>query len=128
MKGLVKNYLLYIWQLPQNIIGLLLFYVYYKDGNKVSWYDLKVNVKSKKMKGGITLGKYIIISNVGSLNHEYGHTIQSKILGPLYLPVIGVRSLIHAILHSSLCGKTKSYYHFWTEKWANKLSDKYLNK
>ena len=112
MKELVKNYLLYIWQLPQNIIGLLLFYVYYKDGNKVSWYDFKVNVKSKKMKGGITLGKYIIISNVGSLNHEYGHTIQSKILGPLYLPVIGVRSLIHAILHSSLCGKTKKLLSF----------------
>ena len=33
------------------------------------------------------------------LVHEYGHSIQSCILGPLYLPVIGIPSLIWASDH-----------------------------
>ena len=127
----IKDIVLYIWQLPQNIIGVILFYLYYSDGDIYNWNketsDIKVNVFSEKMKGGVTLGKYIIASNTYYTYHEYGHTIQSKILGPLYLLIIGLPSIVHACLHGYI-GKTKSYYHFWTEKWANKLSDKYLNK
>lgn len=56
------------------------------------------------------------------IKHEYGHTRQSKYLGPFYLLVIGLPSLLWAS-----CGKeyrqkhNKSYYSFYTERWANKL-------
>ena len=54
--------------------------------------------------------------------HEYGHSIQSKILGPLYLLVIGLPSIIWAGLFEKYRNKHKiSYYSFFTEKWANKL-------
>lgn len=125
----IKDTVLYVWQLPQNIIGAILFYLYYSDGDIYDWNKetsgIKVNVFSEKMRGGVTLGKYIVASNNWYLLHEYGHTIQSKILGPLYLIVIGLPSIFHAALHTYLC-KNKNYYHFWTEKWANKLSNKYL--
>ena len=52
--------------------------------------------------------------------HELGHHKQSLILGPLYLIVIGIPSLIHAWLWNPNSGK--SYYDFYTEHWANKLS------
>lgn len=124
----IKNVALYLWQLPQNLIGAALFYWYYRDGDKYPWNkesDVKINCYSEKMKGGITLGQYIIVQDLYYACHEYGHTVQSKILGPLYLPVIGIPSIIHAALHKYVC-KNKDYYHFYTEKWANKLSDKYL--
>lgn len=37
-------------------------------------------------------GRYI--GDEETLKHEYGHSIQSKILGPLYLIVIGLPSLM----------------------------------
>lgn len=42
-------------------------------------------------------------------------------LGPLYLIVIGIPSLLHAAVHDSLC-RNKDYKHFYTEKWADKLA------
>lgn len=118
----MKNTLLYIWQLPQNLLGLIVYKCY--KGYEVCTKEIcgeGIHCKvSAGMKGGITLGNYIIVSNIKSLSHELGHTKQSKILGPLYLPVIGLPSIIHASLHNKVC-KNKSYYHFYTEKLANKL-------
>ena len=54
--------------------------------------------------------------------HEKGHRIQSKILGPFYLIVIGLPSLIWATLHSSVRRLgTIDYFSFYTEKWADRL-------
>lgn len=52
-----------------------------------------------------------------------GHVRQSRMLGPLYLPLIGLQSLCHAAVHYDLCGrkKYKPYTHFWTERWADRL-------
>lgn len=118
----LKKFGLYLWQLPQNIIGKILFILY--SGTIINIDDnAKVKV-SPNMKGGITLGKYIVVHNHKYIKHEYGHTIQSKYLGPLYLLVIGLLSILHAAVHKLWC-KNDDYYHFYTEKWANKLSDKY---
>lgn len=59
------------------------------------------------------------------LVHEYGHTIQSLILGPLYLIVIGIPSTMWAFLFEK---KRKDeqipYGAFFTEKWANRLRER----
>ena len=61
------------------------------------------------------------------LVHEYGHTIQSLILGPLYLIVMGIPSTLWGFL-PCLSQKRKrerlSYFSFFTEKWANSLGEK----
>lgn len=61
------------------------------------------------------------------LVHEYGHTIQSLILGPLYLIVIGIPSTLWGFL--PYCNKKRekeqlSYFSFYTESWANSLGEK----
>ena len=65
------------------------------------------------------------------LVHEYGHTIQSLILGPLYLIVMGIPSTLWGFL-PSLNKKRKnqgiSYFSFFTEKWANYLGKKVTNQ
>lgn len=61
------------------------------------------------------------------LAHEYGHTIQSLILGPLYLLVIGLPSFMWAALpyfRKKRKENKVSYYSLYTEKWANILGEK----
>ena len=71
---------------------------------------------------GISLGYFILFDDYDNtvtevdIKHEYGHFIQSLIFGPLYLLVIGVFSELNYRF-----GFSKSYYDFWTEKWADKL-------
>ena len=123
----------FIWELPQNVVGFIVkkvskaeLYTTYKDAKVYCW----------KIYGGMSLGKYIFVpeyyketppedmhpSIVHMIKHEYGHTIQSKYLGWLYIPVIALPSLIWAGCFEWYREKTgKSYYWFYTEKWANYL-------
>ena len=94
----MKNILLYLWQLPQNIVGAIMslikpVYVEHYDGEKVTF--------SSAMPSGISLGKYIIVynglhrydwKNENTFKHEYGHALQSRMLGWFYLLVIGLPS------------------------------------
>lgn len=137
--SIIKEAALYLWQLPQNLIGLVLLMIYRpdikctaKNGNLVYF--------SKDMPGGISLGKYSIIDKdyytyvakcdmdktmeLDVTKHEaLGHGTQSRILGPFYLPVIGLPSIIWAALYGSVVAYTKNgYYMFYTEKWADELA------
>ena len=62
-----------------------------------------------------------------TLVHEYGHTIQSLILGPLYMIVIGVPSSVWFLtpgFRKYREEKNVSYFSFYTEKWANFCGEK----
>lgn len=118
MKKLLKI-ILFIWELLQNIAGFLYLKLskykftarYFLNGNtQIKYYY------AKKFPGGLTLGEFIFTDGPQHVKHESGHVIQSRILGPLYLPVIGLNSILHAAFHHC-----KNYVHFWTEKWAEKL-------
>ena len=65
------------------------------------------------------------------LVHEYGHTIQSLMLGPLYLVVIGLPSALWlntpSFVRKRRQGRT-SYYAFYTERWANRLGERALGE
>lgn len=127
MNGKIKNIAEWIWQLPQNICGIVWRNIK-KDsiitevGNSIA---SSVNAKVYLMRagGGVTLGKYIFISQTYQdqgkvIKHECGHVKQSKMLGPLYLIVIGVPSILHAWLNDYIgCDKKhkEGYYHFYTE-------------
>ena len=65
------------------------------------------------------------------LVHEYGHTIQSLILGPLYLIVMGIPSTLWGFLPSLAEKRRKnkvSYFSFFTECWANTLGEHVTGK
>lgn len=58
---------------------------------------------------------------------EYGHSIQSILIGPLFLPVIAIPSVIWATMpffERLRRRKGLSYYWLYCEKWANTLGDK----
>ena len=119
---------MYLHQLPQNLVGFLL-YLYYTDYEQMRHIGLNdvVVVNSSKMRGGISLGQYVIVSRragADTVCHEFGHCKQSQILGWLYLIVIGLPSIIWAALYGIPKIRERwSYYDFYTERWANELGD-----
>lgn len=135
----IKDLLLYLWQLPQNILGLVLI-AFYKSEKKLIASNGNYVYFSRYMSGGISLGMYSIIDldyymhlaknddakalDLDVTKHEaLGHGTQSRILGPFYLLVIGLPSIIWASLYGTkLFPYTKNgYYKFYTEKLADKL-------
>lgn len=64
---------------------------------------------------GFSLGPVVFGSpGFSDWNHEFGHTMQSRVLGPLYLLVIALPSIINAGIHPD------NQDDFYTESWANK--------
>jgi hypothetical protein len=133
----MKKVLLYLWQLPQNILGLLVILVTGARYNDIS-YDKSENFWWAIRCGrfGVSLGEYIIFGpspvSCDSLKHEQGHQKQSQILGPLYLILIGIPSFLWNIItrllwifstkkRTWLMLLIKLYYHMPWEYTADKL-------
>lgn len=53
------------------------------------------------------------------LEHEYGHWLQEKALGPLYLPTAG---LVSTVMQYRFARRGR-YYRGWPESWADDLAD-----
>lgn len=116
--------LLYLWQLPQNLLGLLVV-AFTRPSSVIPSTDGHSVVRaSYRMRGGISLGRYVVINtyqcNTTTIRHELGHCRQSRMLGPLYLLAVGLPSLLWAALHEKVA-PARSYYWFYTEKWADRL-------
>ncbi len=130
------------WGLLQNLLGSLVFLLNYKY--KHYWYHGAL-VTVWKSKSSVSIGMFIFITeepyfyeklkgthNIGELSkrllvHEYGHTVQSLILGPLYLIVMGIPSTLWGFLpdfNKKRKEQQISYFSFFTEKWANYLGEK----
>ena len=129
----IRNLILFIWQLPQHIVAIIYFgylVMMCKDLGVDSRYKQAIVIPCV-MRGAITLGNYVFVGLNSeykeTVKHELGHTIQSKILGPLYLIVIGIPSITYCGLRRIFPSlRKKNYYDFFSEKWANNLSEKYI--
>ena len=129
----IRNLILFIWQLPQHIVALIYFgylVMMCKDLGVDSRYK-QATVIPCIMRGAVTLGNYVFVGLNSeyrkTVKHELGHTIQSKILGPLYLIVIGIPSITYCGLRRIFPSlRKKNYYDFYTERTANNLSEKYI--
>lgn len=84
--------------------------------------------------GSVSLGLFVFVSRRSAiprgelLAHEYGHCIQSLILGVLYLPIIGLPSIIWAgLFRNYRHRKGVLYDSFYPERWANSLGHRFQN-
>lgn len=115
-----------LWQLPQYLLGRAYKFFKYGDLTEIGKYKDAIYYVVDGQRGSVTFcSDYIFLSKLASkssyiVRHEYGHTIQSKYLGWLYLIVIGLPSIIWAFIHSNFM-RNKNYHSFYTEKWADKL-------
>ena len=96
----MKEVLLYLHQLPQNLLGLLVIFFTKARYNDIDYRKKDNHWISHKYRFGVSLGKYIIFGGsvtLISLKHEQGHQKQSLYLGWLYLLVVGLPSIIRNI-------------------------------
>lgn len=126
MKKLLNTLLFilsFIWQLPQSLIGIimLLFFRVFGYVKLISYRKLCFIYEAECMSGGISLGNFAIVSPKSAkrpeiIAHEQlGHTWDSKLMGPLYLFIVGIPSLLNAWFDFTDC-----YYDFYPERWSNK--------
>ena len=127
----MKKFLFCLWQwtwgFPQTLIGFILFLIH-KDAPHRVYHGCIVTRWDKA--GSLGVGMFLFLSKNsydtgGQVQvHEFGHAVQSVILGPLFLPVMGIPSFLWCNLKS--CRKLRkekgvSYYAFYPESSANYL-------
>ena len=111
--------LLAIWQLPQFIVALVML-PFLGDLKLIADRHFNLCFVGSNMMGGISPGPFAYVSprltgDVYVAHELDGHTVDSKIWGPLYLLVVGLPSLLNAEFNFTDC-----YYDFYPERWANK--------
>jgi hypothetical protein len=126
----------FTWELPQQLLGFLMGLCCWMRGTIRSDHFFKgvlfTETSSFGAGYGISLGNIVIHGpdSPGALKqHEFGHCIQSRILGPFYLLVIGIPSFLWATTLS--IGWKYGYFlkadydAFFIERSATKLGCKY---
>lgn len=125
---IIIKILRWIWEFPQCLLGFILTKIYKVE---LKEYYNNIAIYAGNFPSGISLGLYILLSNYSykyntnfGKEHEYGHTIQSKILGWLYLPTVGLVSSMWNILRFIFPKLSNiDYYSIWPENWADKLGN-----
>lgn len=128
------------WCLPQTLLGYLMLKKYKRMGwvNDIIEYRLgTVLIRQIALGGGRSLGKYVFTYDYKDSKrseelktkaqkrmdrHEYGHALQSLLLGPLYLFIIGGPSILWHKHFDKVKNKVDIDYYkdFYTERWADK--------
>ena len=141
----MKGFLYVLWQctwgILQTALGLIVFLLHL--GDRHFFYHGAI-ITQWQGKSSVSLGLFVFVTaepffynklkrthtlpelSARLLVHEYGHTIQSLMLGPAYLIVIGIPSSLWGFLpHLQRKRKTQqlSYFTFFTERWANRLGE-----
>ena len=125
MKRVLFIFIQWIWGFPQNAAGVFL-YLLKKHANTGGTYRY-AQVIHWDRKDSLSLGMFLFIGTgcgMRIIKHEYGHTIQSLILGPFYLILVGIPSYIWCHFPGCkkqwLSGKV-SYFSRYPENWADRL-------
>ena len=115
----------FTWGILQNLVGLVMFLVCKMLGYKSKKYKNAIATKWNNKYGSVSLGMFLFVTDDEDeelVAHEYGHSLQSIFLGPLFLFVIGLPSVCWAAFGDNYREKHgKTYYDFYTEKWSNEL-------
>ncbi|MDB4936990.1 MAG: hypothetical protein JWP87_3962 [Labilithrix sp.] len=123
------------WEAPQSTLGAVNFAIELARGgvSRVTRERGRIFVELRGSRA-ISLGHFVFwstvdapIVRVGPYNkeHEYGHALQSRMLGPIYLAVVGVPSTIRVMYAAAQYLVTKKpwdgYYEGFPESWADRL-------
>jgi len=127
----------FTWGLPQNLVGGIAWLLLRKKHKQERFHYSFVTYVSAERLEGTTLGMFIFInpehpdSWVHDIRiHEYGHTIQSLVLGPLDILLAGLPSAVWFSLPALKRYREKnqvSYFRFYPESWANRWGQRWAD-
>lgn len=142
MKTVLYRVIQCTWGVLQSLLGFIVYLLHRKCPH-FSYYGAVITQWNNP--ASVSLGMFVFVTaepyfyeklkdtytreelSERLLVHEYGHTIQSMLLGPLYLIVMGIPSTLWGFfpsLNRIRREKQFSYFSFFTEKWANVLGEK----
>ena len=117
------------WGLPQTLIGFWVFLICRMRGRSSFLMETAVCTEWGR-NDGISLGLFFFCPKNGGIHlHEYGHTFQSLMLGPLYLAAVSLPSLLWAglpVFERRRRVKKIPYSRLYCESWADRLGSRYL--
>ena len=123
------------WGLTVNLAGGIAFLICTKiKGYRYQRFGYAYIVYVPWKGGGLSLGLFIFMKDQHSNKkwtyntriHEYGHTWQCLLLGPLYWVVIAIPSFIWCNCFAKYRAKNNvSYYKLYCESWANSWGEKF---
>ena len=126
------------WGIVQNVLGAMIcLFLLLRDPHRRRRRYHGAIVTEWGLRSSMGLGMFIFFGHWREpkayrdavLVHEYGHTVQSCLLGPLFLPVIGLPSVVWAFTPVFARWRRQgrySYYDFYPEKWANHEGERVL--
>lgn len=138
-KTSLKSFLFYLvqwtWGLPVNLVGGIIFLICTKiKKRRFGRFGYSYIVYLPWNQGGLSLGLFIFMKDqhkskkwtYNTRIHEYGHTWQCLLLGPLYYLVIALPSAIWCNFFQGYREKHNvSYYKVYCESWANAWGQKF---
>jgi hypothetical protein len=132
--------LLLLWELPQNLLGAAVLAVL-ALGGRVRRIEAGKGRLFVRVNGpSVSLGLFIFWAadrepdrpppeRSPIRSHEYGHSFQSRWLGPLYLPAVGLPSVARVAYGGFYRRKHgrpwPGYYRGYPEDWADRLGRRY---
>ena len=136
MKRFVYLLIQFTWGLGQTAIGFLFFLIHITKPHRI--YRCAIETQWNNKYAGLSLGPFIFVPREegeyqsGCEVHEYGHTIQSLVLGPLYALVgvisMGWGSIIYPILKGKEKYKDLPYTKCFVEYNASWIGEKVTGK
>lgn len=119
------------WGVIQTLIGFIVFLIFVN--RRHLWLNGNVCTEVRGNWGGITLGMFTFVDYMPegeqacydkTVRHEHGHTLQSILLGPLWLLIIALPSIVWAGCFNNYRAKHHiGYYSLYCEMWADKWGD-----
>ena len=123
MKQVLFRLWQWTWGFPQTLIGFIV-YLCNRHNSHETYRGCIVTRWNNR--GSLGMGMFLFLGceDPQVRVHEFGHSVQSLILGPLFLPIMGIPSFLWCNLPS--CRKLRknkgiSYYRFYPESTANRL-------
>ena len=117
--------LAFTWELPQTLVALIMWPILACRKALSTYKERMVLIHTSTFLTWWSLGEFIYMSQepveCDASNHEWGHSRQSRILGPLYLILIALPSVTYNGLCRIFPSLNKYYYSMPWEKWADKL-------
>ncbi len=137
----IKDFLFYLiqwtWGLPVNVVGGIAYLIYAKIKKYPTGKFGYANIVYMPWNaGGLSMGLFIFMKDkhqkpdwqYNTRIHEYGHTWQCLLLGPLYYIVVALPSVVWCNVFQKYREKNNvSYYKLYCESWANAWGQKFTN-
>ena len=123
----------FTWGLPVNLVGGIAFLICKLKGRRHQKFGYSYITFLPWNAGGLSMGIFIFAKEnhpkpewtYNTRIHEYGHTWQCLLLGPLYYIVIAIPSVIWCNVFGKYREKHNiSYYKLYCEAWANRWGQK----